>query len=167
MCFRKIDQEIMLKGTILATVDFLFPDGIPTVNQFSQENSVAASTFRRAAQWILGVLPGLLASRRPGPQSADESATPERQEALQKLEALKLWLVENRAPTEKNNCYGGAAKQRLAHLSGEIQSAGIMSFNEIAEFLGLDERHLQRIRQEVKEAGGPARLRSWQKRFSN
>ena len=113
MCFRRIKPEIMLKGTILATIEFLFPGGIPTVNQFSQENSVAASTLRRAAQWLLGLLPMLLASRRPGPQPADETATPERQEALQKLEALKLWLVENRAPTEKNNCYGGEAKQRL------------------------------------------------------
>ena len=156
MSFREIAVEIMLKGTILATTEFLFPQGIPPLNRFSQENAMAASTFRRAAQWLLGLLPGLLQSRRPGPQSADETATSERQQALGKLEALKLWLVENRAPTEKNNCYGGEAKQRLAHLSEEIQSAGTMSFKEIAELLGMDERQLQRIRQEVKAAGGGA-----------
>lgn len=156
MSFREINLEIMLRGTVLAIIEFLFPQGIPTVNQFAQENSIAASTFRRAAQWLLGLLPGLLQSRRPGPQAADETAAPERQEALQKLEALKLWLVENRAPTEKNNCYGGEAKQRLTHLSEEIQAARIMSFKEIAEFLGMAERQLQRIRREVEKAGGGA-----------
>jgi transposase-like protein len=156
MSFRVINLDIMLRGTILATLEKLFPAGIPSLNQFSKESGVEPSTFRRAALDLLDLLPEFLASRRPGPQPADEGVTPERQVALEKLEALKLWLVENRAPTKINDCYSGEAKQRIAHLSEEIQSAKIMSFMEIAEFLGMDERQLQRIRQEVKEAAGGA-----------
>lgn len=145
----------MLRGSILAIVEELFPTGLPSLQGYAQEASVAPSTFRRTAAWLLGILPGLLKERRPGPQPAEEeSATPERQAACSELEALKLWLLEQRAPTEKNNCYSAEAKQKIAHLSAEIQKAGTLDFGEIAQALGMDERQLLRIRVEVKAAGG-------------
>jgi transposase InsO family protein len=146
----------MLRGAILAIVEQLFLGLIPSVEEYAAENGVAPSTFRRTAAWLLGLLPTLLLGRRPGPQSPEESSRLGREEALKKLEDLRSWLLGNRSPTEKNDCYSGEAKQRIASVSGEIQATGILTFPQIAKTLEIHERQLRRIRDEVKEAQGGA-----------
>ena len=146
----------MLKGAALAIVEFLFPEGAPSLKEYAGEVKVAPSTFTRAGRWLLGHLPGLLQSRVPGPKKDDGGEESRRREAIEKLADLRLWLRENRSETAKNNCYSPEAKQRIASLAEEIQSAGILSFAEIAEVLAVSERQLLRIRKEVREAGGAA-----------
>ncbi len=154
MSFRAIDTQIMLRGAILAIVEQLFLGSPPSVEEYATQNGVAASSFRRTAAWLLGLLPRLFLSRRPGPKSPEETSRLDREEALKKLEDLRSWLLVNRSPTEKNNCYSGESKQRIASVSEEIQAAGILTFPEIARTLGIHERQLWRIRDEVKEARG-------------
>jgi len=149
MSFRKIDFDIMLKGTVLAIVKIIFPQGIPSLEDFSRENGVAPSSFRRAAEWLLERLPALLQGRRPGPKNRPPDDREKRQEALRMLEDLRSWLYKERKPTEKNDCYSDEAKERIASLSEEVQSGGAMSFEEIAAHLGMDVRQLRRIRAAV------------------
>jgi len=144
----------MLKGVVLAIVEKIFPKGAPSLGEYSRKTGVAPSTFRRSADWLLGPLPGLLRRRRPGPRGAEESGHSEREEAVRKLQDLSSWIRRNRRETEKNNCFHGEAKVRIATLAEEIQSAGVMGFEEIADHLGMDPRQLHRIRQEVAAAGG-------------
>jgi hypothetical protein len=146
----------MLKGTVLATVEKIFPEGAPTFREYCRQSGVAPSTFKRSAAWLLDFLPGLLQSRRPGPKAAEESGQPEREEAVRKLQDLSSWVRRNRRETEKNNCFSPEAKLRIASLTEEIQATGVMTFGEIAEHLGVDVRQLCRIRDEVERAGGEA-----------
>lgn len=156
MSFRAINGDIMLRGAVLAIGERLFPNGVPSVEEYSEQSQVAPSTFQRAAQCLLGLLPGFLAERRPGPRAEESSSRLAREAALRKLEDLRSWLLGNRSATEKNDCYSGEAKQRIASISEEIQDAGVLTFAEIAETLGLNERHLRRIREEVTAAEGAA-----------
>jgi hypothetical protein len=156
MAFRQLDVNLMLKGTLVAIVERIFPEGAPTLREYSRQTGVAASTFRRSAAWLLCLLPGLLRSRRPGPQSAEESEERRREEAVRKLQDLSSWILRNRRETEKNNCFSPPAKLRIATLAEEIQSSGVMTFAEIAEHLGMDVRQLSRIRDEVACAGSRA-----------
>jgi transposase-like protein len=146
----------MIRGTILATMEMLFPAGIPSLKDFAQAEGVAPSTFRHSAEWLLGLLPGLFEARRPGPQAEEPLELEKRAEAVQQLEALRTWLLEKRSPTEKNHCYSPEAKQRIAAVVERIQDAGVMSFEEIAGTLQIDGRQLRRIREEVEKAGGEA-----------
>jgi len=134
----------------------LFPDEIPTAKDYAQETGISVTTFNRCAQWLLDRLPELLEERRPGPRPIQETGREEREEALRKLEDLRAWIRENCSTTEKNTCYNGEAKLRIATLSEEIQKSGVLSFDEIARVLCIDERHLRRMRKEVKAAGGAA-----------
>jgi len=157
MSFRAIDCDIMIRGTILASLERLFPSGIPTLEEYGRANGVAASSFRRSAAWLLGLLPGLLGRRRPGPQSAAaarDDGEDERQAG--KLADLRSWLRELRSPSAKNTCYDGEAKRRIKSLAEEIHAGGVMDYEEIARSLGLTERQLLRIRRAVEEAGGEA-----------
>ena len=153
MCYQHIPVDHMIRGTVLAIVDLLFPSGAPTPEEYARESGVSLSSFRRAAKWLLGLLPEILRNRRPGPQKK-EFDRDVREEALRKLEDLRAFLKANRSDTEKNDCYSVEAKQRIASIAEEIASAGTLSFAEIAKFLGLNERQLYRIRTEVKETGG-------------
>jgi hypothetical protein len=146
----------MLEGTVLAIVEKIFPEGAPTLRDYSRQSGVAPSTFRRSATWLLGLLPGLLRSRRPGPGGVDDGEHPEREEAVRKLQDLWSWIQRNRRETEKNNCFSPEAKLRIARVAQEIQSSGVMTFAEIADHLGIDVRQLNRIRAEVTRAGGEA-----------
>ena len=67
MSFRSIDPKHRLRGMVLAMVKLIFPDGAPTLEAYCRETGVAASTFDRGAKWLLGLRPGLLLHRRPGP----------------------------------------------------------------------------------------------------
>ena len=156
--YRSIDTDIMIRGTILAIVEMLFPGGAPSLKEYSRESGAAPSTFRRTASWLLGLLPGLFRGRKPGPRESKEadSEAQGRREALEKLSDLRLWLKENRSETQKNNCYSPEAKQRIASLAEEIHSGGRLSLEEIAEVLAMSERQLLRIRTEVREAQGAA-----------
>jgi hypothetical protein len=58
--------------------------------------------------------------------------------------------------TEKNRCFDGETKKRIAFCVEEIAKSKVLKFSEIAEILNMDERHLRRIRKEVKNAGGEA-----------
>lgn len=160
MSFRAIEGDIMVRGTILASVWRLFPAGVPSVEEYAGATAVASTTFRRSAEWFLGLLPEILAGRRPGPQgeepSSQDAEEGEREPALRKLEDLRSWLASVRAPTETNNCYGGEAKLRIKSLAQEIYESGALCYEEIARALGLTERQLLRIRREVEEAGGEA-----------
>jgi len=156
MCFKKCAQDSILKGSLLAMLENLFPDGIPTLKDFAQETEISVSTFKRCAPWLLDRIPKLLEERRPGPRPAQETGRDEREEALRKLEDLRAWIRENCSPTEKNTCYSGEAKLRITTLSEEIQESGALSFDEIAKVLCIDKRHLLRIRKKVKAAGGAA-----------
>lgn len=155
MAFRRVSLDHMIRGTLLATLERLFPDEIPTLSDYAQDSDVAPSTFRRAAVWLLGLLPGLFAERRPGPRSAEEDREA-REEALRRLEDLRASVAHDRAETEKNCCYTGEAKQRIASVAEEIQAAGVLTCGEIAAVLGLSERQLLRIRRQVEAAGGAA-----------
>jgi len=144
----------MIRGTILATIEMLFPAGIPSLKDFAQTMGAAPSTFRRSAEWLLGLLPGLFEARRPGPQAEETLELEKRAEAVQQLEDLRSWLLEKRSATEKNNCYSPEAKQRIAVTVAKVLAAGRLSFAEIAKTLQIAERQLRRIREEVAEAGG-------------
>jgi hypothetical protein len=95
----------MIRGTILATMEMLFPAGIPSLKDFAQAEGVAPSTFRHSAEWLLGLLPGLFEARRPGPQTAESLELEKRAETVEQLEDLRSWLLEKRSATEKNHCY--------------------------------------------------------------
>lgn len=155
MAFRKVSLDHMIRGTLLATLECLFPEAIPTLSDYAQESGVAPSTFRRAAKWLLGLLPGLFGERRPGPRSAEEERDA-REEALRRLEDLRASVAGDRAETENNCCYTGEAKQRIASVAEEIQASGVLTYGEIAAVLGLAERQLLRIRRQVEAAGGAA-----------
>lgn len=155
MAFRKVSLDHMIRGTLLATLECLFPEAIPTLSDYARHSGVAPSTFRRTARWLLGLLPRLFGERRPGPRSAEEDRDA-REEALRKLEDLRASLVDECAETEKNCCYTGQAKQRIASVAGEIQASGVLTYGEIAALLGLSERQLLRIRRQVEAAGGAA-----------
>jgi hypothetical protein len=146
----------MLQGAVLAIAEKLFPGGIPTLADFAAEAGVAPSTFRRTGEWLLGLLPGLLQARRPGPQAEEPLEVEKRAGAVQQLEALRTWLLEKRSPTEKNHCYSPEAKQRIASVVEGILAAGTMSFGEIAGVLQINERQLRRIREEVDKVQGEA-----------
>ncbi len=147
----------MLKGVVLAMLERLFPLGAPSASDFAKENGIALSTFQRAAVWLLGLLPGLLASRKPGPRDVDsEENDAKRRDALEKLGDLRSWLENQRSDTAKNDCYSPEAKLRITTLTGEIHSDGALSYGEIAAFLGISERQLLRIRREVEKADGAA-----------
>jgi hypothetical protein len=147
----------MLLGSVLAMNEKHFPQGVPTVASYAQEVGVAPSTFRRSGDWLLGILPSLLAGRRPGPTNEEQpEAIPQREETLRRLEELRSWLLEKRTATEKNNCYSPEAKLRLVATLNEILAAGTLSFEEIARTLGIAERQLRRIREAVARAGAEA-----------
>lgn len=155
MSFRKLSLDSMISGTVLAIAERRFPTGIPTLMDYSAENGIAASTFRRAAAWLLGLLPGLFAQRKPGPQESED--TPDRsgrEDALLKLEDLRAFAKDGCADTEANQCFSPEAKQRIAAVAAEIQGAGVLGYQAIATTLGIDERQLYRIRTEVAEAAG-------------
>lgn len=156
MSFRSIKLEIMLRGTVLAIVEFLFPGGTPPLWEYARENAVAPSTFRRAAKWVLGPLRRLLEERKPGPEPTPKHQGARREEALEKLRDLGAWIRENRSPAEHNDCYSPEAKKRIASVAEELSGEGVLSYAEIAEVLGTDERQLRRIRKQVEEAGGEA-----------
>ena len=155
MAFRKVSFDHMIRGTLLASLECLFPEAIPTLKDYAQHSGVAPSTFRRTAVWLLELLPGLFRQRRPGPRSEEEDRDA-RQEAQRKLQDLRAFLVDNRAETETNRCYTGEAKQRIASLAEEIQASGVLTYGEIAALLGLQERQLLRIRKQVEAAEGAA-----------
>jgi transposase InsO family protein len=157
LSFRSIDPKHRLRGLVLAMVKFLFPDGAPTLEAYCRQTGVASSTFERAARWLLGLLPGLLRERRPGPKGP-EPATPRdaREAALRALEDLRAWLQDKCATTEKNTCYSAEAKERIARVSQDIRASGALGYAEIAHVLGMDERQLRRIRRDVEAAGGDA-----------
>lgn len=156
MSFKKVEINLTLKGALLAIVHRLFPERIPTVAEYAQENGVATSTFARAADWLWGFLPGLFRRRRPGPASPErEEPDPAREGALGKLKDLRLWL-QTQSQTPVNACYDGEAKRRIAAVAQEIRLAGLLSYEEIAAALGLDKRQLHRIRKQVEEAGAAA-----------
>ena len=155
MAFRKIDLDSMISGTILAMAEQRFPGGVPALADYSAEAAIAASTFRRAALWLLGLLPALFAQRRPGPQDSEDSPDRSaRQDALKKLEDLRAFAKDRCADTETNQCFSPEAKQRIAAVAEEVQASGALGYQEIASTLGIDERQLYRIRTEVAEAGG-------------
>ncbi|MFQ5381584.1 MAG: hypothetical protein ACE5EF_08175 [Dehalococcoidia bacterium] len=160
MAFRHIGVDLMLKGTILAILDQLFPEGAPTLKEFAADSAVAPSTFRRSAQWIIGSLLALLESHRPGPTGAQEAREADvrsaRQQATRKLQDLSSWLRRNLRETEKNTCFSPQAKLRIAVLAEEICSSSVMTFAEVAAGLGIDVRQLHRIRTEVRRSGGEA-----------
>ena len=147
----------MIRGTVLATMEMLFPAGIPNLKDFAQTMGAAPSTFRRSAQWLLRLLPGLLEARCPGPRVEEPSGILEkRAEAVHALEDLRSWLLEKRSTTEKNKCYSPEAKQRIAAAVNSTLTAGTLVFGEIAAILQIDGRQLRRIRKEVDEAHGEA-----------
>lgn len=155
MAFRKVSFDHMIRGTLLASLECLFPEAIPTLKDYAQHSGVAPSTFRRTAVWLLELLPGLFRQRRPGPRSEEEDRDA-RQEAQRKLQDLRAFLVDNHAETEKNRCYTGEAKQRIASVAEEIQASGVLTYGEIAALLGLGERQILRIRTQVEAAEGAA-----------
>jgi len=144
----------MIQGTILASMEMLFPAGIPSLKEFCLAAGVAPSTFRRSAEWFLGLLPGLFKGRRPGPRAGKPSVLEERAEAVQQLEDLRAWIIGKRAETEKNDCYSPEAKQRIALTAEGILAGETMNVAEIAKVLQIDERQLRRIRVDVAKAGG-------------
>jgi transposase InsO family protein len=155
MPFRKVDLDSMISGTVLAIAERRFPGGVPALKDYSAETGIAASTFRRAAEWLLGLLPALLAKRRPGPQGeAGEPARSAREDALRKLEDLRAFAKDRCADTDKNQCFSPEAKQRIAAVTEEIHEDGVLGYQEIASTLQIDKRQLCRIRTEVAEAGG-------------
>jgi len=147
----------MLRGVVLAIVELLFPAGVPSLSEFAGDSGTAISTFRRAATWLLLLLPGLLASRRPGPRDdGSEQTEAKRRDALEKLADLRSWLTNQCSDTATNNCYSPEAKRRIATLSEETQRAGTLSYKEIALLLSMNERQLLRIRRQVEQANGGA-----------
>jgi hypothetical protein len=157
MSYRLIEVEFMVRGAVLAIVEKLFPEKIPSLREYSQEVGIPSSTFTRSGEWLLGTLPELLARRRPGPKTEEKAQTnQDREKTVQRLEELRTWLLEERLPTEKNNCYSPEAKKRIALASNEIQASGELNFGEISRVLRIDERQLRRIREEVSQAGGEA-----------
>ena len=100
----------MLRGVVLAICHQLFPEGVPSLRAFVAENGVAPSTFRRAADWLLELLPTILSARKPGPPCEGEEATSDREEAVKKLTDLYRWLEDKQSGTEKNACYRPEAK---------------------------------------------------------
>jgi len=154
--FRRIEPDSMVRGTLLATMEMLFPTGIPSLKDFAEAEGAAPSTFRRSAGWLLGLLPGLFEARRPGPQAAESLELEKRAETVEQLEDLRSWLLEKRSATEKNHCYSPEAKQRIAAAVERVLTAGALGLGEIARTLRIDARQLRRIREDVKEAGGQA-----------
>jgi transposase InsO family protein len=144
MAYKTLDVQVTLKGALLAMVHALFPGVIPSVRTFAAQTGVAASTFTRAAAWLEKILPGLFRARRPGPP-----------QAVAKLDELRKWL-KARTSTQRNRCYDGDAKQRIAELTETIHAAKTMTYDEIAAELGIPARQLLRIRKDVKAAGGKA-----------
>ena len=157
MSFHSINPHHRVQGMVLAMVNLLFPEGPPTLEAYCRETGVASSTFVRTAKWLLGLLPGLLCARRPGPKTPEQPAPRDvREAALRQLEDLRAWLLTKRAKTDKNACYSAEAKERVARVSQEIRVSGALEYAEIARVLGMNERQLYRIRKEVETAGGGA-----------
>ena len=80
MAYKEVSTDHMIGGTILATAERLFPDGIATLNEYAQQTGVAASTFRRGATWLVELLPGPLlcmVPRMAGERSVSPSFVPE------------------------------------------------------------------------------------------
>jgi hypothetical protein len=158
MSFRKLVIDHIVTGTLLAIVHRLFPERIPSVNEYAEKTGIAPSTFTRAADWLWGLLPGIFSRRRPGPSPRQEEAQkpPESlQEAKKELDELRLWLKDC-SKTPKNKCYDGEAKRRIAEVAERVRAAKVMTYEKIAAELGMHSGHLKRIRREVKEAGGEA-----------
>jgi hypothetical protein len=142
-------------------MEMMFPAGIPSLKDFAQAVGAAPSTFRRSGEWLLGLLPGLLEARRPGPLAEEPLEAEKRAEAVRDLECLRSWLLQKRSATEKNHCYSPEAKQRIAATVARILAAGALGFGEIARILQIHQRQLRRIREEVAKAGGePPRPKS-------
>lgn len=153
MSFRRIDGEMMLRGTVLAIVELLFGgERIPTAKEYAEANGVSPSTFRRAAEWVLAPLRRLLLGRRPGPAPGEKPDAAA--EAREKLRDLASWLKTLQSETATNACWSPEAKQRIAALSDEIAASGAMGYGEIAAELGIDPRQLYRLRKEVETEGG-------------
>jgi len=45
MCFKKCAQDSILKGSLLAMLENLFPDEIPTLKDYARETEISVSTF--------------------------------------------------------------------------------------------------------------------------
>jgi transposase-like protein len=155
MAYKTLDVQVTLKGALLAMVHALFPGVIPSVRAFAAQTGVAASTFTRAAAWLEKILPGLFRARRPGPPEVTDDVASAKAAAVAKLDELRKWL-KDRTSTQRNRCYDGDAKQRIAELTETIHAAKTMTYDEIAAELGIPARQLLRIREDVKEAGGKA-----------
>ena len=96
IAFRITDSDHIVRGALLAIVHKLFPEEIPTVNEYAKQTGIAPSTFSRAAEWLWSLLPALFRRRRPGPSPRPEEAQrpPEsREESQKELNDLRLWLT--------------------------------------------------------------------------
>lgn len=161
MCFRQIDRDLMVKGTLLAMVEREFPEGVPSLRDFARESGVAPTTFTRAAEAVDSRVRQLIEARRPGPKPEEKTAAEakdrsERERARGELEDLRAWLRDKQRVTAENTCFEPEAKKRIATLSEELSGRGVLKLKEIAEILGIGERQLRRIRNEVEKAGGEA-----------
>jgi AraC-like DNA-binding protein len=170
--FRKLATDHIVTGALLAIVHRLFPRRIPTVSEYAKATGISSSTFSRAADWLWKRLPGLFRRRQPGraPRQGERQEPPGRQEARTELAELRRWLAARleeqwrerkrsgkKCPAEPtNDCHDGEAKKRIAETANRIRAAGFMTYEEVAAELGLNSRHLRRIREEVKEANGEA-----------
>jgi len=158
MSYKKLNIDIILKGTALAITLRLFPTGIPiSVNEYAESVEASPSTFTRSADWLMGLLPGLFKERHPGPASKGALPVTEkedlRQKAILKLEDLRKWLKE-RSKTQKNQCYDGQAKKRIAQMVEEICKSKVLTLGEIAGEIGMVPRQLKRIRDKVASCDG-------------
>ena len=70
MAYKTLDIQVTLKGALLAITHALFPEEIPSLRTYGAQTGVAPSTFSRAGQWLLKLLPGIFRRRRPGPGEA-------------------------------------------------------------------------------------------------
>lgn len=159
MSYQKLNINFTIKGFLLATVHKLFPDNIPTVSEFAEEYGISRSALQRGADWLLELLPRILRNRKPGPKGTKNKEKPNsklEKKTFKKLSDLRKYLEKVRKDTPQNNCFDGETKKRIAFCVEEIAKSKVLKFFEIADILNMDERHLRRIRKEVKNAGGKA-----------
>jgi hypothetical protein len=140
--------------------EVLFPEGVPSVTEFSASVGAAPSTFRRMVPEVLESLGRMISELRPGPVSAAHPTPSKeevaRQQALHQLADLRTW-AESLVPNDaKNHCYPAEAKQRIADLAERLIEAKTLTHEEIAGALGISDRQLRRIRDQVSCAGGEA-----------